>query len=65
MEADFASATCCTTCLESFHLAAIGRRIPGSLGDNVMIGGSIIQETGPKRMIVRGIGPELSPIWGS
>jgi plastocyanin len=30
-------------------------------GDNVMIGGFIVQGTGPKTVIVRGIGPELTP----
>jgi hypothetical protein len=30
-------------------------------GDNVMIGGFIVQGTGPKRVIVRAIGPELTP----
>ena len=29
-------------------------------GDNVMIGGFIVQGTQPKRVIVRAIGPELS-----
>src|SRR5439155_12352523 len=29
-------------------------------GDNVMIGGFMVQGTGPKRVIVRAIGPELS-----
>ena len=29
-------------------------------GDNVMIGGFIVQGTQPKRVIVRGIGPELA-----
>ena len=29
-------------------------------GDNVMIGGFIIQGTGPKRVIIRAIGPELT-----
>jgi hypothetical protein len=28
-------------------------------GDNVMIGGFIVQGTGPKRVIIRAIGPEL------
>ena len=30
-------------------------------GDNVMIGGFIIQGTGPKKVILRAIGPELMP----
>ena len=30
------------------------------IGDNVMIGGFIIEGTGPKTVIVRAIGPELS-----
>jgi hypothetical protein len=30
-------------------------------GDNVMIGGFIVQGTGPKTVIVRAIGPELIP----
>jgi hypothetical protein len=29
-------------------------------GDNVMIGGFIVQGSGPKRVIIRGIGPELT-----
>ena len=29
-------------------------------GDNVMIGGFIVQGTGPKRVIIRAIGPELT-----
>ena len=29
--------------------------------DNVMIGGFIVQGTGPKRVIIRAIGPELTP----
>ena len=31
-------------------------------GDNVMIGGFIVQGTGPKTVIVRAIGPELIPL---
>jgi Fibronectin type III domain len=31
-------------------------------GNNVMIGGFIVQGTGPKRVIVRAIGPELTPL---
>ena len=31
------------------------------VGDNVMIGGFIVQGTQPKRVIIRAIGPELSP----
>ena len=34
-------------------------------GDNVMIGGFIVQGTQPKRVIVRAIGPELYSIWCS
>ena len=30
-------------------------------GDNVMIGGFIVQGTEPKRVIMRAIGPELTP----
>ena len=30
-------------------------------GDNVMIGGFIVQGTGPKTVIIRAIGPELIP----
>src|SRR5437764_1515289 len=31
-------------------------------GDNVMIGGFIVQGTGPKTVILRAIGPELTPL---
>jgi hypothetical protein len=31
------------------------------VGDNVMIGGFIVEGTQPKRMIIRAIGPELIP----
>src|SRR5207249_8195836 len=30
-------------------------------GDNVMIGGFIVRGTGPKNVIIRAIGPELTP----
>ena len=34
-------------------------------GENVMIGGFIVQGTGAKRVIIRAIGPELTSIWDS
>ena len=34
-------------------------------GDNVMIGGFIVQGTQSRRVIVRAIGPELTSIWGA
>ncbi|MGE5212183.1 MAG: NF038122 family metalloprotease, partial [Nitrospirota bacterium] len=54
-----------------YNLAQTGPAPPPSLGnistrsfvqtgDNVMIGGFIVQGTGPKRVIIRAIGPELT-----
>jgi N-acetylneuraminic acid mutarotase len=42
-------------------LANISTRAFVQTGDNVTIGGFIVQGTGPKTVIIRGIGPELSP----
>ena len=42
-------------------LANISTREFVQTGDNVMIGGFIVQGTQPKRVIVRAIGPELTP----
>jgi hypothetical protein len=39
----------------------ISTRSFGQVGDNVMIGGFIVEGTQPKRMIIRAIGPELIP----
>jgi hypothetical protein len=45
----------------SSHLGNISTRSFVQTGDNVMIGGFIVQGTGPKRVIIRAIGPELTP----
>jgi hypothetical protein len=42
------------------HLGNISSRSFVQTGDNVMIGGFIVQGSEPKRVIVRAIGPELS-----
>jgi hypothetical protein len=42
------------------HLGNISARGFVQTGDNVMIGGFIVQGTGPKTVIVRAIGPELA-----
>src|SRR5262249_16583919 len=42
------------------RLGNISTRSFVQTGDNVMIGGFIVQGTGPKRVIIRGIGPELT-----
>jgi hypothetical protein len=44
----------------SSSLGNISTRSFVQTGDNVMIGGFIIQGTGPKRVIIRAIGPELT-----
>ena len=44
----------------SSFLRNISSRSVVDEGDNVMIGGFIVQGTGPKRVIVRAIGPELT-----
>ena len=41
-------------------LGNISTRCFVQMGDNVMIGGFIVQGTGPKRVIIRAIGPELT-----
>ena len=41
-------------------LANISTRAFVQTGDNVMIGGFIVQGTEPKRVIIRAIGPELT-----
>jgi hypothetical protein len=43
------------------RLGNISTRSFVQTGDNVMIGGFIVQGTGPKRVIIRAIGPELTP----
>ena len=43
------------------HLGNISTRSFVQTGANVMIGGFIIEGTGPKTVIVRAIGPELTP----
>ena len=47
------------------HLGNISSRSLVQTGDNVMIGGFIVEGSQPKRVIVRAIGPELSSIWGA
>jgi N-acetylneuraminic acid mutarotase len=42
------------------QLGNISTRAFVQTGDNVMIGGFIVQGTGPKRVIIRAIGPELT-----
>ena len=42
------------------QLENISTRASVQTGQNVMIGGFIVQGTGPKRVIIRAIGPELS-----
>ena len=42
------------------RLANISTRAFVQIGDDVMIGGFIVQGTEPKRVIIRAIGPELS-----
>ena len=44
----------------SSMLGNISTRSFVQTGDNVMIGGFIVQGTGPKRVIIRAIGPELT-----
>jgi len=43
------------------QLTNISTRAFAQTGDNVIIGGFIVQGTGPKKLIVRAIGPELIP----
>jgi hypothetical protein len=52
-------ATTATTVTES-TLANISTRAFVETGDNVVIGGFIVQGTQPKRVIIRAIGPELT-----
>src|SRR5881397_827993 len=42
-------------------LSNISTRAFVQTGDNVMIGGFIVQGTEPKRVIIRALGPELTP----
>jgi hypothetical protein len=49
-------------CAQSLYiLGNISTRAFVQTGDNVMIGGFIVQGTGPKTVIIRAIGPELIP----
>jgi hypothetical protein len=50
-----------TSPLPESRLANISTRAFVQTGDNVMIGGFIVQGTGPKKVIIRAIGPELIP----
>ena len=45
------------------HLANISTRGNVQTGDNVMIGGFINQGSTPIKVLVRGIGPSLTPVW--
>jgi hypothetical protein len=54
------SATTSTAPIAS-QLTNISTRAFVQTGDNVIIGGFIVQGTGPKRVIMRAIGPELIP----
>ncbi len=55
--------------MEVYDLAPDATSILGNIstrglvqtGNNVMIGGFIVQGTGPKKVIIRAIGPELIP----
>jgi hypothetical protein len=46
--------------LTQAHLRNISTRSFVQTGDHVMIGGFIVQGTGPKKVIIRAIGPELT-----
>src|SRR5207253_6905914 len=46
--------------LKQVTLGNISTRAFVQTGQNVMIGGFIVQGTGPKRVIIRAIGPELT-----
>jgi hypothetical protein len=46
--------------LSSTNITNISTRAFVQTGQNVMIGGFIVQGTGPKRVIIRAIGPELT-----
>ena len=56
---DEASSSLAFCCREFARV--IGVRQLSQTGNDVMIGGFIVQGTGPKRVIVRAIGPELTP----
>src|SRR4029077_1108102 len=55
-----ATPTPTTTPTPTARLGNISTRAFVQTGDNVMIGGFIVQGTTPKRVIIRAIGPELS-----
>src|SRR5205823_9395595 len=50
-----------TTSPTTSWLSNISTRALVQTGDNVMIGGFIVQGTEPKRVIIRALGPELTP----
>ena len=50
-----------TSPLPGSELVNVSTRAFVETGDNVMIGGFIVQGTQPKRLIIRAIGPELIP----
>jgi hypothetical protein len=54
------SPTASTTPTPGAHLANISTRLRVEAGDNVLIAGFVIQGTGNKRLIIRGIAPSLS-----
>ena len=49
--------------LTQTSLGNISTRAFVQTGENVMIGGFIVQGTGPKMVIIRAIGPELTQLW--
>jgi hypothetical protein len=55
------SATPGATPTPTSHLANISTRMRVEAGDNVLIAGFIIQGSGNKRIMIRGIGPSLAP----
>ena len=54
------TATPTATPTPNSHLANISTRMRVEVGDNVLIAGFIIQGSGDKRLIIRGIGPSLA-----
>ncbi len=56
------SATLLTPAPPSEVAANIATRLPAGTGQNLLIGGFIIQGSGPKRVLIRGVGPSLNAI---
>jgi hypothetical protein len=50
-----------TSPINPSRLSNISTRAFVQTGDNVMIGGFIVEGTGPKEVIIRALGPELTP----